>query len=200
MTIDHDDMLIARYRDGEVAAFDELVGRYKSELFAYLCSMSNSREDAEDLFQETFVRVIAALPRYRSEGKFRRWLFRVARNLALDRARRMRVRNILVRLHSDNGHKDGHRTIHVECHDCSASPRTKAAMNETRDWIDCAVRKLPSRQREVFVLRQYTGMPFKEIAHVQRCPVSTVLARMRYALDKLRAELGNEKELYSEVP
>ena len=200
MRFESDDTLIARYRDGEVAAFDELVRRYKSELFAYLCSMANSRQDAEDLFQETFVKVIVALPRYRSEGKFRRWLFRVARNLALDRARRMRVRNVLVRLHSDNGHGDGHRAIYIEPHDRSASPRTTAAMNETRSWIDCAVRKLPSAQREVFVLRQYTGMPFKGIAHVQRCPVSTVLARMRYALDKLRTELGKEKELYSEVP
>ena len=200
MMIDHDDILIARYRDGEVAAFDELVVQYKSELFAYLCSMSNSREDAEDLYQETFVKVIAALPGYRSEGKFRRWLFRIARNLALDRARRMRVRNVLVRQHSDNGHKDGYRAICVQRRAGGASPRTTAAMNETRVWIDCAVQKLPPHQREVFVLRQYTGMPFKEIAHVQRCPVSTVLARMRYALSKLRAELGKEKEQYSEMP
>jgi len=196
MDADRDDTLIATYLAGDVSAFNELVQRHKSGLFAYLCSMVSYKEDAEDLFQETFLRVIAALPRYRARGRFRPWLYRIARNLARDRVRSLMVRGVPLRLETTySGEIESGQTV-PELPDGKPSPRDAAAIREKRDWIEKAIQKLPAPQKEVFLLREYAGIPFKEIARIQRCPIGTVLARMHYALHKLRAELEEERVLH----
>ena len=196
MEPDHDDRLVARYLEGDVAAFEELLRRYERGLFSYLCSMVRSREEAEDLLQETFLRVIAALPRYRARGKFRAWIFKIARNLVHDRARKLMVTGVPVRLESANRDEIelGDTVFNMSCGE--PSPRDVAMIHEKRDWIDSAIQKLPAAQKEVFTLREYAGMPFREIATVQRSPIGTVLARMHYALKKLRTELEEERELH----
>lgn len=196
MEPDYDDNLIASYLAGDVAAFDRLFERHKRGLFSYLYSMAGSREDAEDLFQETFLRAIAALPRYRARGKFRAWLYKIARNLARDRARGLTVKGAPVRLGTMNSDGLESKPRLQDLPDGKPDPRDVAASREKRDWIERAVRALPTAQKEVFVLREYAGMPFKEIAQVQRSPIGTVLARMHYALAKLRAELQEEEESY----
>jgi RNA polymerase sigma-70 factor (ECF subfamily) len=192
----HDDKLVARYLVGDLAAFDELIERYRSGLFSYLRSMVGSKEDAEDLLQETFLRVIAALPRYRAQGKFRAWIYRIARNLAHDRARKIMVAGVPLRLATCNSAEAESGNTVFDLPDAGPSPRDVAISHEKRDWIDSAVQDLPEAQKEVFVLRQYVGMPFKDIAALQRRPIGTVLARMHYALDKLRTELHEERESY----
>ena len=196
MEPDHDDKLVARYLAGEIEAFDEILRRYKGGLFSYLYSMVGSREDAEDLLQETFLRVIAALPRYRARGRFRAWIFKIARNLVMDRVRKLMVTGAPVRLAT--AHRDeielGNTVFNKS--DDKPSPRDVAMAHEKRDWIDNAIQKLPAAQKEVFTLREHAGMPFREIATVQRSPIGTVLARMHYALKKLRTELEKERELH----
>ncbi len=196
MEPDHDDKLVARYLAGEVEAFDELLRRYKDGLFSYLYSMVRSREEAEDLLQETFLRVIAALPRYRARGKFRAWIFKIARNLVQDRARKLMVTGVPVRLETSEPDTTEAPYAVISQADDKPSPREVAMAQEKRDWIERAIQKLPQAQKEVFTLRAYAGMPFKEIAVVQRSPLGTVLARMHYALKKLRAELQKERESY----
>ena len=193
---DYDDKLIAGYLAGDTAAFDELLQRHKKGLFAYLYSMAGSREDAEDLFQETFVRAIAALPRYRPRGKFRPWIYRIAGNLARDRARAVAVRGVPVRLGPFDGDEARSGQTVLDIPDARPNPRAAAASREKHRWIERAIETLPLPQREVFVLREYAGMPFKEIARVQRCPIGTVLARMHYALEKLQVQLQKERESY----
>jgi len=196
MEPNHDDKLVARYLAGDLAAFDELVARHKTGLFSYLRSMVGSKEDAEDLLQETFLRVIAALPRYRAQGKFRAWIYRIARNLAHDRARRLMVAGVPLRLATCNSAEAESGNIVFDLPDAGPNPRDAAMVHEKRDWIESAIQDLPEAQKEVFVLREYVGMPFKDIAALQRRPIGTVLARMHYALDKLRTGLEEERESY----
>jgi len=196
MEPDYDDNLVASYLAGDLAAFDKLFERHRRGLFSYLYSMVGSREDVEDLFQETFLRAIAALPRYRARGKFRAWLYKIARNLARDRVRQLMVRGTPVRLGTMSSDDVESRQPVLDLPDGKPSPRNVAVSREKQNWIDRAIETLPAPQREVFVLREYAGMPFKEIALVQQRPIGTVLARMHYALEKLRAELKNEEESY----
>ncbi len=196
MELDYDDNLIASYLAGDITAFDQLFERHKRGLFSYLYSMVGSREDVEDLFQETFLRAIAALPRYRARGTFRAWIYKIARNLARDRARGLMVKGVPVRLGTMNSDDFESRVSVLDLPDGKRNPRDVAAGREKRDWIDRAIETLPAPQKEVFVLREYAGMPFKEIALLQRCPIGTVLARMHYALEKLRAELQKEEGSY----
>lgn len=196
MEPDYDDNLIASYLAGDITAFDQLFERHKRGLFSYLYSMVGSREDAEDLFQETFLRAIAALPRYRARGTFRAWIYKIARNLARDRVRGLMVKGVPVRLGTMNSDDFESRVSVLDLPDGRRHPRDVAAGREKRDWIDRAIETLPALQKEVFVLREYAGMPFKEIALLQRCPIGTVLARMHYALEKLRAELQKEEGSY----
>ena len=196
MEPNYDDNLVASYLAGDVAAFDKLFERHQRGLFSYLYSMVGSREDVEDLFQEAFLRAIAALPRYRARGKFRAWLYKIARNLARDRVRELMVRGNPVRIGTMSSGDVESRQPVLDLADSKPSPRNVAVSREKQNWIDRAIETLPAPQREVFVLREYAGMPFKEIALVQRRPIGTVLARMHYALEKLRAELKSEEESY----
>ncbi len=192
----HDDKLVSRYLVGDLVAFEELLARHRTGLFSYLRSMTGSKEDAEDLLQETFLRVVAALPRYRAKGKFRAWIYRIARNLAHDRARKLVVAGVPLSLATCNSAEAESGNIVFDLPDGAPSPRDVAMMHEKRDWVESAIQDLPEAQKEVFVLREYVGMPFKEIAALQRRPIGTVLARMHYALDKLRTELNEERESY----
>jgi RNA polymerase sigma-70 factor (ECF subfamily) len=196
MEPDYDDNLVASYLAGDLAAFDQLFERHRRGLFSYLYSMVRSRADVEDLFQETFLRAIKALPRYRARGKFRAWLYKIARNLARDRVRELMARGKPVRLGTLSSEDVESRQTVLDLPDGRPDPSDAAVSHEKQDWIDRALETLPAPQREVFVLREYAGMPFKEIALVQRRPIGTVLARMHYALEKPRAEPKKEEESY----
>lgn len=164
--------LIGAYLGGSDAAFERLYERYRRPLYGYLRSML-SAADADDAFQQTWVRACAALPGYRCRGKFQAWLFRIARNLAVDAVRRCRRRR-------EVGEEESAADVPGE-----REPWSEMADAELLRLLEEALRELPPEQRAVFAMRR-EEISFKIIAARQECPVNTAVVRMRYACGKVR--------------
>ena len=177
---------LAAYKDGDPEALGRLVEKYKRPLFGFILKFSEGREDADEVFQEVWVRAIKNMNRYRQKNLLS-WLFRIAHNLMIDRVRRRKPVCSLDAQASDDG---------LQLHERLAAPvLNPATVMGGRDLgasIDAAVALLPVDQREVFWLRMQAGLPFKEIAKIQKCSINTALARMQYAVSKLRKELAAE--------
>ena len=175
-----DDKLFEAYRDGDTAAFELLLARHQSPLFGFLCRMVGDRALAEDLFQETWLRVVREARRYRAEQKFSRWLFTIANRLALDALRR-RKRWATVSV------DDEESTVELKADDPSAAVKTDRRQMMGR--VQAALATMSPQLRQVFLLRENSGMSFKEIAALTDAPLGTVLWRMSAALKHLRKEL-----------
>lgn len=176
-----DDALMAGTARGEEAAFRLLVRRWEPEVRAFLIHMLGSVEEAEDLTQETFVRVFTQADRYRAEGLFRSWLFRIAGNLARSRLRR---RKILRWIRFDPG-----------VHDVAAGgpgPDVQLAQQERAAAVRAAIAGLPARQREALTLHRYRGLTYREIAAAMGTTVPGVESLIQRALAALRARLVRE--------
>ncbi|MBI5818076.1 MAG: sigma-70 family RNA polymerase sigma factor [Verrucomicrobia bacterium] len=175
-----DDSLFEQYRNGDAAAFETLLARHQSALFGFLIRMAGDRALAEDLFQETWVRVVREAGRYRAEQKFSRWLFTIANRLAIDEMRRRkRWKTVSV--------DDEETTVELSANGPSASVETER--RQTLSRIEAALATMQPSLRQVFLLREHSGVSFKEIAAMTDAPLGTVLWRMSAALKHLRKEL-----------
>ena len=175
---DHE--LIARYLDGEAPAFEELYRRYRLPLYAFLNELvAGRRAVADDLFQQTWIRALDALPGYRHESRFFPWLVRIAHNLAMDFFRAP-AQSRLVEAPEELETIAGPAT--------EPEPWEILADAEFRAALERAIAQLSLEQREVLLLRRQ-GMPFKEIASLQDTNINTVLGRMHYAVAHLRRQL-----------
>jgi len=184
-----DEQLMLRFQGGDAGAFELLMRRHRGPTFTFLSRLTGDRPLAEDLLQETWLRVIGAAPRWEARARFRTWLYTVARNLAADEARRRALRRSAP---LDGPGPDGQPPLD-RLADPGPGPEDGAADAQLRPRLLAAVAALPEEQREVFVLREYAGVPFAEIAEITGAPEPTVKSRMRYALLGLRktlAELG----------
>ena len=173
--------LIRAFLRGDEGSFEELYHRYDRQLYGYLNNMIGNATEADEVFEETWFRVIEKLPEYRDEGRFSAWLFRMARNLFIDRMRRKSPERNSVSIDDDE-------PIPVAAPE-SRSPERIADAGDLSAVIDDAIARLSPELREVFLLRQQE-VPFKEIALIQQCTINTALSRMQYALRSLRKALS----------
>ena len=174
---------MARGAAGEEAAFRTLVERWERPVFAFLVRMLGSPEEAQDLGQETFLRVCQQAGRYRPEDRFQSWLFRIAGNLARSRLRR---RRILEWVPFDPGlHDRETRTV---------GPERQVEQSEARLEVQRALDQLPVRQREAIVLRHYQEMSHAEIGEAMGVSVSAVESLIHRALEGLRKQMGMKRE------
>ncbi len=176
---------LARYREGDVEALGELVRQYRRPLFGFILKMTEGRDDAEEIFQEVWIRAIRNLSGYR-DGHFLSWLFRIARNLVIDRVRKRKPDVSLQEADDD------HTSLEERLPSGDADPAGQSADHDTGLRIRRAIDGLPPEQKEVFLMRTEGDLPFKEIARIQGTSINTALARMQYALEKLRKELTND--------
>jgi len=172
---------MARYQAGDVAAFEVLLGRHRGAVFSFLVRLSGDRARAEDLLQETWLKVVSAAPRWERRARFTTWLYTIARHLALDEARRAAYR----RPAADP--PGGAPAPELAASDPAPDRAAESAL--LRPKLEAALAALPEEQREVFLLREYAGLPFQEIARVTGAPENTVKSRMRYAIEGLRRAL-----------
>ena len=180
-----DEDLVTAYLDrGDEQAFRQLVERHQDRIFGYLMGMVKDRATANDLFQDTFVRVIDAMHgrkgSYTHQGQWLSWVMRIARNAALDHLRKQK-KWADVPDEEDEG-RSFWNTLEDE------APRADEQLHraEQRDWLDEHIEQLAPEQREVLLLRQETELTFREIAELQDVSINTALGRMRYALKNLR--------------
>ncbi len=166
-----DRQLIEMCRRGDEAAFDTLYQRYRLQLYSYLHKLlSDQKSDVDDLYQQVWMRVLQNLENYYDQQKFISWLFRIAHNLVVDRYRK-KYREVSLEEEVVFSEDD--------------PPWCKLASMELDVALGEAVARLPLEQQEVVVLRQQ-GIPFKDIAVIQKTSINTVLGRMHYAVSKLQ--------------
>jgi len=184
-----DTQLVLHFQDGNCGALETLVSRYKDKIFSSILFLVKDKFLAEDLFQETFLRIIDTLRsrRYNEEGKFLPWAMRIAHNLCVDYFRK--VKRTPAILTQDK--KDIFDVIHVVIND---NAEQRIIREQTYDRMHRMLAKLPDEQREVIVLRHFGDMSFKQIAETTNCSINTALGRMRYGLINLR-KMMTEKQI-----
>ena len=175
-----DNELIARYQAGEETALKTIILRYERRLFSYLMVSVKNKELAEDIFQDTFIKVINTIRsgNYQEEGKFFQWIMRIANNLKIDYYRRLQRMPTV-----DGGEEFDIFTI-IGSKD--ESVEEKMIREQTYSDLTHYVEYLPEEQKEVLKMRIYHDYSFKEIAEMTNVSINTALGRMRYALINLR--------------
>lgn len=177
---------LTAYRRGDVEALGQLVEHYRRPLYGFILKMTEGSGDADEVFQEVWFRAIRKLDSYRDKS-FLSWLFRIAHNLVIDRARKARP---IVDIQGSA--EDGEDVMETRVADTGMGPAATSAGHDLGQRIAAAVARLPDEQKEVFLMRTEGDLPFKEIARIQATSINTALARMQYALAKLRDELKSD--------
>lgn len=179
-----EDLVTAYLEEGDEEAFRRLVERHQDRIFGYLMGMVKDRAVANDLFQDTFVRVIDAMQdpdgSYTHQGQWLSWVMSIARNAAIDHMRKQK-KWADVPQDVDDG-----RSFWDTLEDDAPYADEKLHRAEQREWLDEHIEQLAPEQREVLLLRQETDLTFREIAELQDVSINTALGRMRYALKNLR--------------
>ena len=163
--------LVAGLKAGKKDAYDQFVRDYGDRLQRF-CRRLVGASDAPDVVQEVFLRVHRSIERYEAQGKFEAWLFTIANNLSLDFLRRKRP--------------EPSETLELVGR---VGPHDHASHRELQEALMAEVDRLPAEQREVFLLREKSGLSFREIADHLGCPLNTALGRMHYAMEHLRKAL-----------
>lgn len=172
-----DETLAAAARSGDRRAFDTLVARYRDTAFAYALARLDSREEAEDIAQEAFVRALVTLNRFRVEASWGAWLMRIVRNLCHDALRRRRVRSSI--------------TLDDRWIDAGPSPEMSALFKERRSELAAAVAEMPEKFRTPLLMHYASRRTYREIALALSVPESTVIGRMAGALRFLRKRMAD---------
>jgi RNA polymerase sigma-70 factor, ECF subfamily len=175
-----DESLMLLVKEGDVGAFDILVERYRESLFAFLYRFLGNRSLAEDLFQESFLRLFRAAPRYEPRAKFSTFLYRIATNLAINLVRKRR--DYLHRsLEAPVGSSEESPLLGDLLAGSAADPEQQALVAQRRQLVRQALDQLSPPYRAVIALAEYEGRPYEEIAVTLGCSVGTVKSRVHRA-------------------
>lgn len=184
-----DNELIAKFVSGDMNSIELLINRYRKQIYTYIFLLVKNQHLAEDIFQDTFIKVIKSLDngKYQDNGKFLAWVLRIAHNLVIDHYRKERQLNATSR-------EDFGLDI-LNSRKYAVKPAEDVIIDrQIRKDIRGLIDSLPSEQKEVLILRQYCELSFKEIADHTNVSINTALGRMRYALINLR-RMVKEKNL-----
>ncbi len=179
--------LVRRYIDGEESAFEVLLDRHKDRVHSHIYMMVRSEQLAEDIFQDTFIKVVNTLKKgtYNEEGKFISWVMKIAHNLVIDHFRRER------KMRTVHGTEENDIVGRVESDEKGVEEGLIEGYNKRE--LRNLIARLPLEQKEVLLMRQSFKMSFKEIAERTEVSINTSLGRMRYALINLRKMIETER-------
>lgn len=184
-----DKSLLEAHLKGDEEAFGELIRRYGDNVLGYLIRMSGNREQAEDLFQETFKRVHEKAHTFRGP-QFKGWLFRIATNVALDgRRKSKRLKETSLNQQLENDNPESEQLGSLAPADDSYNPSEQVSKAEQAEQVRRAIELLPERQRATLVLAYYQQLSYTDVAQVLECSVGTVKTQMFRALKTLAAKL-----------
>lgn len=175
-----DQELVSLYLEGNHKSFEILINKHKQKIYAFILSKIKNRDLAEDVFQDTFIKVINSLQKgkYNEEGKFLPWVMRIAHNLVIDHFRKSNKMRTIAPKDEFNIFD----VIHDESKNVEEDLVNKQIHTDLRKLIEC----LPEDQKEVLKMRYYAELSFKEISESTGVSINTALGRMRYALINLR--------------
>jgi len=189
IVVDHfDTRLVKLARKGDQGAFAELVDLYKDKIFHLGYRMLSNRHEAEDIVQETFLRVYKNFNRYDEKQKFSTWIYRIATNLCIDRLRKRKPNYYLDAGMNDQEGVDGYALIPGD----ERTPESEYLLSETQATIHQAIEGLPAKYKSVIVLRYLQDLSLQEIGDVLDMPVTTVKTRVHRGREFLRKKLENK--------
>jgi len=176
-----DNELISSYQEGNAESFGILISRYKDKVFSYLVLQTKDQHLAEDVFQDTFIKVMKSLKsgKYVEEGRFLSWVIRISHNLVIDYYRKQ---NQVKKIVNESVDYDLFNNIQL----ADGNVEDEIVQNQINEAVVKLVELLPDDQKEVVLLRHFGGLSFKEISDQTGVSINTALGRMRYALINLR--------------
>ncbi len=176
-----DDKLVQLYIAGNNFAFDTLVNRHKDKVFRHIFNMVRDEDVANDVFQDTFIKVIVNIQqgRYADEGKLAAWIMRIAHNLTIDYFRKQAAENTM-------SMDDVHASTEIKMFETEKSIQDVILYEDTLKEVGKLMNQLPESQREIVLMRFYQDMSFKEIAESLDISINTALGRMRYSLINMK--------------
>lgn len=191
--LDEEDQKAMRaFREGDSGAFTHIVRRHEKGLFNFCLRMLGSRNAAEDAAQEVLLKVVRSADRWTPKAKVRTWMYAIARNHCIDEVRKAKHRQTDSLDRPLKAGEGGATVLDRVADDAGITPDRGADSARLRAPLVRALESLSEEQREVFVMREQVGLPFKEIAEIVGVPENTAKSRMRYALEALRAALAQE--------
>jgi RNA polymerase sigma-70 factor, ECF subfamily len=193
-----DEQLLALYIGGELTAMEVLLERHEKPLFNFVLRQIGDRARAEDLLQETFLRLVEHAGTFEGHARLRTWLFRIARNQCIDEGRK-RVHRRHPSLDAAQGADGEGATLYDRIGEKGPSAERSTVSKEVGAAMSTAISALPEEQREVFLLRQAQQLSFKEISEITGVTENTVKSRMRYALERLQAALAEYRDYAEEL-
>ncbi len=185
-----DEELMKRFATGDAEAFNVLMERYQRRVYAFIYRNVYNKDKAAELFQDSFYKVIRAAKTFNPNQKFSTWLFTVVRNTLIDYYKKKKLRTVSLSAPLRPGEEKG-TLADVIPDPRGADGERYAAQRQLEERLESALETLNPDQKEVFMMRQFQGLPFAEIAEITGCPVNTAKTRMRYALEALRRELAD---------
>ncbi len=189
-----DQQIVAWALDGAESAYRELLRRYERPVYSLIYRMVRDRELAQDLTQETFIKVLNALGRYRPEYKFSSWVFKIANNAAIDQLRRKELDTLSLQGSPDATTPDRVGATSLQVGDRGESPLEELEAREIGDAIEEAIGRLRPEYRACIVMRHIEGRPYDEIAEALDLPLGTVKTYIHRARAELRELLGPLRE------
>ncbi len=176
-----DNELVSKFIFGDNDAIEEIICRYKTKLYSYIYLTVRNKHLAEDIFQDTFIKVIKSLQegKYQDNGRLLSWITRIAHNLIIDHFRREKQLNIRS---NDDFEMDVFNSSKYSDANVEQEMINTQVMNDVRKLID----QLPPEQKEIILMRHYGDLSFKEIADQTNVSINTALGRMRYAILNIR--------------
>jgi RNA polymerase sigma-70 factor (ECF subfamily) len=186
-----DAQFIERLRAGEAAAFDRLVQERSSDVYALLYRLTEDREEARDLTQETFLRVFQSIDRFRGDADLKTWIYRIAINQARNRWRwwRRRRRDATVSLDANDLRDE--QPLSARLRDSGINPEQETLMREREVALRRALSTLGRTYREVVILRDVEGLSYEEVAAALEISIGTVKSRLSRGRQELRRKLGS---------
>ena len=189
-----DQEVVARSRDGDEAAYRELIRRYERPVFSLIFRMVRDREIAEDLSQETFIKVLNAISTYRPEFKFSSWVFKIANNTAIDHLRRRELDTLSLEGSPHAATPEAMEATALQLGTGVASPLDDVASRELGGEIEIAINRLRPEYRSCILLRHVEGRAYEEIADILGLPLGTVKTYIHRARNELRVMLAHLRE------
>jgi RNA polymerase sigma factor (sigma-70 family) len=184
---DADFAVVKRVQAGDVAAFDQLIRKYRERLFGVVYNMTSNREDTADLVQDAFIKAFQSINRFQGQSSFFTWLYRIAVNTALSHLRKNKLRTFfsLEKIQED----DPSSKVLADLTDRSGADRD-AYLRELQEKLNEALQKLSIKHRTVITLFEIDGLSHAEIAEIMECSEGTVRSRLHYAKQFLQGELS----------